>query len=80
MTNIGGEIFMYDEQSIDFYSDGINFLKYLSLSINLLFELYSLAWKEIMVILDEPETSLHLQYIEELANVIVGVINKISFV
>ncbi len=80
MTNIGGEIFMYDDQSIDFYSDGINSLKYLSLSINLLSELSSLAWKEIMVILDEPETSLHLQYIEELANVIVGATNKISFI
>lgn len=80
MTNIGGEMFMLEEQNIDFYSDGVNSLKYLSILIRLLSELSSLSWKEIMIILDEPEISLHLQYIEELASVIAESANKVSFI
>lgn len=80
MTNIGGDSVMFDEHGIDFYSDGINSLKYMSLLINLLSELSNLSWKEVMIILDEPETSLHMQYIEELASIIVEAANKINFI
>lgn len=47
MTNIGGDSVMFDEHGIDFYSDGINSLKYMSLLINLLSELSNLSWKEV---------------------------------
>lgn len=79
MLNFGGEVFMYDDQRVDYYSDGINSLKYLSLLLNLLSELSRLSWKEVTVILDEPEISLHLQFIEELANVIVEVASNVKF-
>ncbi len=79
MSNFGGDIFMFDDQCVDYYSDGINTLKYLSLLMNLLSELSSLSWKEVMLILDEPEISLHLQFIEDLACSIAGTAGKVKF-
>lgn len=79
MSNFGGEMFMFDDQRVDYYSDGINTLKYLSLLLKLLSELSTLSWKEVMIILDEPEISLHLQFIEELASVIVVAAAKVNF-
>ena len=80
LTNIGGEDFMLDDQNFDYYSDGINTYKYLSLYLRLLAELSELSRKEILIVLDEPEISLHLQYVEELADVILNASKKVKII
>lgn len=68
ISNFGGEIFKIKEQNIDYYSDGINSLKYMTVFLKLVINLSKTAWKDITIIFDEPEISLHPQYIEALSD------------
>lgn len=70
LTNLGGEIFTLEEQNIDYYSSGINSLKFISLFVKLASELSNTAWKDVTMLIDEPEISLHPQFIEKLADTI----------
>lgn len=70
IANFGGDIFKFNEQGIGYYSAGMNSLKYITLFLKLIMELSNTAWKDIMIIFDEPEISLHPQYIEKLADII----------
>lgn len=68
ISNFGGEIFKIKEQYINYYSDGMNSLKYMTVFLKLVINLSKTAWKDITIIFDEPEISLHPQYIEELSD------------
>lgn len=68
VTNFGGDVFKVNEESIGYYSAGMNSLKYITLFLKLIVELSETAWKDIMIVFDEPEISLHPQYIDELAD------------
>ncbi len=70
VTNFGGDIFKVNEESIGYYSAGMNSLKYITLFLKLIVELSETAWKDITIIFDEPEISLHPQYIDDLADVV----------
>ena len=69
-TNFGGDIFKVNEENIGYYSAGMNSLKYITLFLKLIIELSETAWKDITIIFDEPEISLHPQYIDELADIL----------
>ena len=58
-----------NEENISYYSAGMNSLKYITLLLKLVNRLSDTAWKDISVFLDEPEISLHPQFIEELADI-----------
>lgn len=68
MTQLGGDTFLADNNSLLYYSDGMNSLKYIKLLTKLIVELSETAWKNSLIILDEPEIGLHPKYIEELAD------------
>lgn len=68
--NLGGESFEYDTQKVDYYSTGINALKFISLFVKLTALLLETARKDVTLIIDEPEISLHPQFIDELATVL----------
>lgn len=69
IANLGGENFKVNEENISYYSAGMNSLKYITLLLKLVNRLSDTAWKDISVFLDEPEISLHPQFIEELADI-----------
>lgn len=69
IANLGGEKFKVNEENISYYSAGMNSLKYITLLLKLVNRLSDTAWKDISVFLDEPEISLHPQFIEELADI-----------
>ena len=46
----------------------MNSLKYMTVFLKLVINLSKTAWKDITIIFDEPEISLHPQYIEELSD------------
>ncbi|SFR59854.1 Predicted ATP-dependent endonuclease of the OLD family, contains P-loop ATPase and TOPRIM domains [Pseudobutyrivibrio sp. NOR37] len=67
ISSLGGEQFIYDDEKFNYYSYGINSLKYLALYIRLLTELTDVSYKEVCLLIDEPEISLHPPYIDRLA-------------
>lgn len=68
MTQLGGNTFLTDNNSLLYYSDGMNSLKYIKLLVKLIIYLSDTAWKNFLIILDEPEIGLHPKFIEELAD------------
>jgi len=68
MTQLGGDTFLTDNNSLLYYSDGMNSLKYIKLLLKLIVDLSDTAWKNSLIILDEPEIGLHPKFIEELAD------------
>lgn len=65
-TRLGGDEFISDEKNLDYYSDGVNSLKYIKLTLDLIALLSETGWKKPLIILDEPEIGLHPQFIDEL--------------
>lgn len=74
MAQLGGDSFLTDNNSLLYYSDGMNSLKYIKLLLKLIVDLSDTAWKNSLIILDEPEIGLHPKFIEELADLFL--INK----
>lgn len=70
INRFGGVDFVSEGNHLNFYSDGLNSLKYIKLVIKLVSELSDTGWKNPIVILDEPEIGLHPHYIEELVEAI----------
>lgn len=80
-TRLGGNEFINDENNLEYYSDGINSLKYIKLTIDLVTLLSETGWKKPLVILDEPEIGLHPQIIDEFVECIVNnALNGLSII
>lgn len=73
-TQLGGNNFLTNENNLQYYSDGINSLQYLKLYLKLVVELSKMAWKNSLIIIDEPEIGLHPKFVEDLADLLL--INK----
>ncbi len=69
-VRLRGTEFIYDENNLQYNSDGINSLKYIKLFLQLISSLADTGWKNPLIILDEPEIGLHLSYIDELVDCI----------
>lgn len=69
-TRLGGSEFINEERKLDYYSDGVNSLKYIKLTLDLITLLAETGWKKPLIVLDEPEIGLHTQFIEELVECI----------
>lgn len=66
----GGEVFNYNENKLDFYSNGSNSFNYIRVFYLVLNMLHKDKLKHPLVILDEPEIGLHPTLIDELVNFI----------
>lgn len=76
LTRLGGQDFINDGNKLGYYSDGINSLKYIKLTIGLISMLSDTGWKNPIILLDEPEIGLHPQYIYEFVYSIKEACNK----
>lgn len=66
----GGEIFEVDEQKLNIYSNGTNTYNYLKSYVQILALLSDIKMKEPMLIIDEPEISLHHNFIDEVVRIL----------
>ena len=62
-VRFGGEKFTVNKRSLDYYSDGTNSYYYLLLLSTLIPKISDISCKYPIVIIDEPETGLHSEYI-----------------
>lgn len=76
IMRMGGEEFLNKENNLNFYSDGLNSLKYIKLVFEIVAELSKTGWKNPLLLIDEPEIGLHPQYIDELVSCFGRNINK----
>lgn len=72
-----GETIKQNGKRLDYYSAGTNSLKYIKLLLMSIDEISKTKLKEPIVFIDEPETSLHPNYIDELSDSLVNVSSKL---
>lgn len=72
----GGEHFMIDGHSLDYYSDGTSSFNYLKLLVSLIPKISELSCKYPIVLIDEPEIGLHNALITEFVDCLCDSINK----
>lgn len=75
----GGNEFVFKENRLVFFSDGTNSFNYIKIFIQILSVLTEMKMKEPMLILDEPEISLHHNYIDELCEVFFMMSKNVNF-
>jgi predicted ATP-dependent endonuclease of OLD family len=63
---LNGEFFNHKTQSLEYFSDGINSFNFLRLINNLVRNISNQKIKYPLIVIDEPETGLHPQYIDKL--------------
>ncbi|ASZ16055.1 hypothetical protein CK938_05295 [Bacillus cereus] len=63
---LNGEFFNHKDEKLDYFSDGINSYNFLKLLNNLARKISNQKLKNPLIIIDEPETGLHPQYIDKL--------------
>lgn len=66
MMRLGGNEFLSDENRLSYYSDGANSFKYIRLVVELITGLSNTGWKNPLLLIDEPEIGLHVQYMRDL--------------
>ncbi|MCX8074227.1 MAG: retron Eco8 family effector endonuclease [Clostridia bacterium] len=71
---LGGNKFKFQDESLDYYSDGSNSYNYLKLLISLVNNISPKKVKEPLLVIDEPETGLHPRLIDNLANAINSIV------
>ncbi len=76
---VGGRMFQYGERSLQEYSNGTNAYNYTVFLINILNMLKRYKLKEPIIVLDEPEISLHYLLIDELMEKIFVVSDNLQF-
>ena len=74
-----GDTIQQGGKTLLYYSTGTNSVKYLELLLNAINLLASSKLKEPIILLDEPEISLHPQLVNELTDTICEVSNKLYF-
>ena len=76
---LGGQKFQYDERKLKEYSNGINAFNYTIFLIEILNLIKQYKLKEPVVILDEPEISLHNILIDQLLERIIATSDELQF-
>lgn len=66
----GGEQFLVDKHPLPYFSDGTNSYNYLILLTTLIPQISDISCKYPVILLDEPETGLHSDYISQFVNTI----------
>ena len=69
---VGGQRFQYDEKNLREYSNGTNAFNYTTILIDILAIMKKYKLKEPIIVLDEPEISLHHTMIDQLMEKILG--------
>lgn len=77
---LGGQIFQYDDRNLKEYSNGTNAYNYTNIMISILEAMRQYRLKEPIIILDEPEISLHQVMVDKLMENIFQRSGKIQFV
>lgn len=75
-VRLGGNEFVLGDYSLPYNSDGVNSLKYIKLFLRLISSLAETGWKNPLIILDEPEIGLHMNFIDELVECIQDIKSK----
>ena len=75
----GDEIHQYGK-NLGYYSTGTNSVKYIELLLKSINEIAKTKLKEPVILIDEPEISLHPLYMDELADVISSVCSKLRII
>lgn len=73
-----GDYIYQKERKLSYYSTGTNSVKYLEILLKTCSTLARVKMKEPLVLLDEPEISLHTNYIDELSEEITNVYPKLN--
>ena len=71
-----GEKIRQNGKNLLYYSTGTNAVKYIELLLMAADKISKKKLKETIILIDEPEISLHHQFIDDLAEVICGIDNK----
>ena len=66
-----GSVFQKSKRNLSFFSDGTNTINYIELFLEVVNELSRQKMKEPIILLDEPEISLHPLFIDQLSNSII---------
>ena len=72
-----GQIVQQGGKPLQYYSTGTNSVKYIELLLNAIDEISKSKLKEPIILLDEPEISLHPQLVDELTDSISDVSEKL---
>lgn len=75
-----GEIIRQNGKQLVYYSTGTNSVKYIELLLKSIDAISKTKMKEPIVLFDEPEISLHANYLDELAEAMMDVGNKLSII
>ena len=73
-----GEAIRQNGKRLRYYSTGTNSVKYIELMLKAIDEIAKTKLKEPIVLIDEPEISLHPLYMDELSEVIANVSHKLQ--
>lgn len=76
----GGSEFEFKDKRLTFFSDGTNSFNYIKSFIVILSLLTEMKMKEPLLILDEPEISLHHSYIDYLCEIIFEASKNVKFI
>ncbi|MDD2979687.1 MAG: retron Eco8 family effector endonuclease [Hespellia sp.] len=76
---LDGTDFQYNQKSLDGYSDGTNAYNYTTVLIEILCLIHRTKLKEPVIILDEPELSLHHTMIDQLMNRIIESSDQLQY-
>lgn len=77
---LGGIEFMYNEEKLDFFSDGTNAGNYIRLLSFLVFRIAQQKVKRPLVVIDEPEIGLHPRLIDQLTWKMLHYSRNVSFI
>ena len=75
----GGNQFVVDGHSLEYYSDGTSSFSYLRLLITLIPKISDISCKYPIMLIDEPEIGLHNELITEFVNCLVGNVKRNAF-
>ena len=75
-----GETIHHNGKQLGYYSTGTNSVKYIELMLKSIDEIAKTKLKEPIILIDEPEISLHPLYIDELSDVIANVGTRLRII
>lgn len=75
-----GERIRQHEKHLDYYSTGTNSVKYIELLLKSIDAISRTKMKEPIILFDEPEISLHTNYVNELSEALLDVNSRLSIV
>lgn len=75
-----GDTIYQSGKQLGYYSTGTNSIKYIELLVKTIDEIAKMKLKEPVILIDEPEISLHPLFMDELSNVITDVSAKLCIV